>query len=242
MPASRPRIKPAEPNEVSDNGAAPPLKNGDHLTRDEFERRYDAMPNLKKAELIEGVVHVPSPVRQREHGRPHLHLNVWLGAYEGSTPGVEAGNNSSVRLAVDSMPQPDCLLFIQTAYGGQARISEDGYIEGAPDLVAEVSASTADFDLGKKLDVYRKNGAREYVVWLVLEQRIEWFVRVDERFVPHSPTAAGILQSTVFPGLWLNSDALVRGDVNAVWAVVQQGLESAEHADFVARLKQARIA
>jgi len=237
MPVSSPRAQPAEPSEVPGNLATPALKDGDRLTREEFERRYDAMPDLKKAELIEGVVHVPSPVRQRDHGRPHTHLSFWLAAYEGSAPGVEAGNNSSVRLSVDSMPQPDGVLFVQSTHGGQVRISEDGYIEGAPDLVAEVSASTADYDLGKKLDVFRRNGAREYVVWLVFERRVEWFVRVDDRFEPLSPTADGILRSTVFPGLWLDRAALIRGDVNSIWAVVQQGLASAEHADFVTRLQ-----
>ena len=113
----------------------PPLQNGDHLTRDEFERRYDALPHLKKAELIEGVVYMPSPVRQRRHGRPHLHVNTWLGTYEASTPGVEAGDNSTIRLDLDNEPQPDALLFIDPARGGQARISADDYLEGAPELV-----------------------------------------------------------------------------------------------------------
>ena len=39
-----------------------PLEHGDHLTREEFERRYEAMPHVRKAELIEGVVYMPSPV------------------------------------------------------------------------------------------------------------------------------------------------------------------------------------
>jgi Putative restriction endonuclease len=102
------------------------------------------MPELKKAELIEGVVHMPSPVRQRSQGRPHSHLNFWLCAYEGSTPGVEVGDNSTVRLDLANMPQPDCLLlFIQPEHGGHVRIGTRGYIEGAPDLVAEVASSSA---------------------------------------------------------------------------------------------------
>ena len=142
MAASSPHAKAAEPNEAAGNGAIPPLKDGDRLTRAEFERRYMAMPDLKKAELIEGVVHVSSPVRQRYHGRQHSHLNFWLCAYEGSTPGVEVGDNSTVRLDLDNMPQPDCLLFVQPEHGGKVRIDDDGYIEGAPDLVAEVAASS----------------------------------------------------------------------------------------------------
>src|SRR5215467_4127645 len=101
------------PLRASSPEAVPPLENGDRLTRAEFERRYKAMPNLKKAELIEGVVYMPSPVRQRFHGRQHLHLNFWLTAYEGGTPGVEGGDNSTVRLDLHNIPQPDCLLFIQ---------------------------------------------------------------------------------------------------------------------------------
>src|SRR6516165_11514100 len=116
------------------------------------------MPELKKAELIDGVVHVPSPVRQRNHGRQHSHLNFWLTAYEGSTPGVEVGDNSTVWLDLDNMPQPDCLLFIQPEHGGQVRIGEKGYIEGAPDLVAEVASSSVSYDLRTKLGAYRRTG------------------------------------------------------------------------------------
>lgn len=35
-----------------------PLENGDRLSRFEFEHRYQAMPELKKAELVEGVVYI----------------------------------------------------------------------------------------------------------------------------------------------------------------------------------------
>ena len=112
-------------------GDRPALENGDHLTRDEFERRYDAMPDLKKAELIEGVVYMPSPVRQRRHSRPHIHVSTWLGTYEANTLGVEAGDNGSIRLDLDNEPQPNAFLVIQPECGGQARISVDDYVEGA---------------------------------------------------------------------------------------------------------------
>jgi hypothetical protein len=124
MAVSSPHGRVTEPGEVPGNGAIPPLKDGDRLPRAEFERRYMAMPELKKAELIEGVVHVSSPVRQRYHGRQHSHFNFWLCAYEGRTPGVEVGDNSTVRLDIDNMPQPDCLLFDQPEHGGQVRIGE----------------------------------------------------------------------------------------------------------------------
>jgi hypothetical protein len=159
----------AEPRESSirsepADGAIPPLENGDRLTRAEFERRYEAMPHLKKAELIEGVVYVPSPVRHRYHGKQHSRLNAWLVHYEAGTPGVDVGDNSTVRLDLDNEPQPDCLLFIQPEHGGRVKFDEKGYIEGGPDLVAEVAASSVSYDLHNKLNAYRRNGVREYVV------------------------------------------------------------------------------
>jgi Uma2 family endonuclease len=214
----------------------PALENGDRLTRGEFERRYDAMPHLKKAELIEGVVYVPSPVRHRQHGAPHAHLIIWLGQYAAHTPGVEVGDNSSVRLDLDNEPQPDALLFIDPAYGGQVRISDDGIIEGAPELVAEVASSSVSYDLHAKLHVYRRNGVREYVVWRVLEREIDWFVLRDGQYEKMPVDPQGLLRSEIFPGLWLGPAALVRGDLASVLAVIQQGLVSPEHVAFVTRL------
>ena len=214
-----------------------PLENGDRLTRDEFERRYEAMPHLKKAELIEGVVYMPSPVRQPQHGEPHAHVIIWLGHYLVGTPGVTVGDNSTVRLDLDNEPQPDGLLFIDPACGGQALIDADGYIEGAPELVAEVASSSASYDLHAKLRVYRRNGVREYLVWRVLEQEIDWFVLRAGQYERLSLDAEGLLRSEVFPGLWLDPTALLRGDLATVFAVVQRGLASPEHAAFATRLR-----
>ncbi len=145
--------------------AIPPLENGDRLSRSEFERRYSAMPEVKKAELIEGVVYMASPLRHRPHGKPHFRLIAWLGTYEAMTPSeIDGGDNSTVRLDIDNEPQPDVLLRIEEGAGGQSHISEDGYIEGAPELVAEIAASTASNDLGDKLRVYRRNGVKEPVL------------------------------------------------------------------------------
>jgi Uma2 family endonuclease len=215
----------------------PPLEPGDRLTRDEFERRYEAMPHLKKAELIEGVVYMPSPVRHRRHGRPHAHLMTWLGTYEASTPGVEAGDNGTVRLDLDNDEQPDGYLLIDPARGGQARISADDYIELAPELVAEIAASSASYDLHTKLNVYRRNGVCEYLVWRVQDQQLDWFVQRSGQFQPLPPDAAGFLRSEVFPGLWLDPAALLRGDLAGVLAQLRQGLTSPEHAAFVQRLQ-----
>jgi Uma2 family endonuclease len=152
------------------NGGIPPLESGDHLTRCEFERRYHAMPQLKKAELIEGVVYVPSPLRFTPHAEPHGNLMTWLGVYQASTPGTRMGDNPTVRLDLDNEPQPDAVLLIDETAGGQSRLSEDEYIEGAPELVAEVAASSAAYDLYEKKTVYRRNGVREYLVWQVLDK------------------------------------------------------------------------
>jgi Uma2 family endonuclease len=233
--------KPAEPAEALTSGAIPPLENGDRLTRDEFERRYDAMPGLKKAELIEGEVYMPSPIRHGRHSHPHTRLVTWLGSYETDTPGVEAGDNGSIRLDLDNEPQPDGYLIVRPERGGQVRISEDDYIEGAPELVAEVASSSVSYDLGNKLNAFRRNGVREYVVWRVLDRQVDWFVNREGRFERIDPAADGIVRSTVFPGLWLDPVALVRGEKTRVNAVLQQGLKSPEHADFVARLERARI-
>jgi len=217
----------------------PPLEPGDHLTRDEFERRYDAMPELKKAELIEGVVYMPSPVRLNRHGSPHVKTVTWLGVYAGHTPGTQAADNTTLRLDQDNEPQPDGMLLILPSHGGQVRISADDYVEGGPELIVEVAASSASFDLHTKLQVYQRNGVREYLVWRVLDQAIDWFVLRGGQYQPLSPGPDGILRSEVFPGLWLDAAALVRGDLPAVLHVLQQGLASSEHAAFVAHLQQA---
>jgi len=214
----------------------PPLENGDRLSRAEFERRYDAMPDLKKAELIEGIVFMPSPVRHQLHGRPHSQLIGWLALYEAGTPGVQVGDNSTVRLDLDNEPQPDAILLIDPERGGQTRLSEDGYIEGAPELVVEVAASTASYDLHAKLNVYRRSGVREYVVWRVQDETIDWFVLRDGQYERLPAAADGRLCSHVFAGLWLDPTALLRHDLTTVLAVARQGMASSEHAAFVSRL------
>src|SRR5262245_13685207 len=217
----------------------PPLESGDCLTRVEFERRYEAMPELKKAELIEGVVYVPSPVTDGKHARPHFHLNGWLFHYVTGTAGVDGGDNASLRLDLDNEPQPDGFLMILPSHGGQARIDEEDYVAGGPELVAEVAASSASYDLHAKLNVYRRSGVREYLVWRVRDGAVDWFVLREGRYEPLAPGAEGITRSEVFPGLWLDTFALVRGDPAGVIRVLEQGLASEEHAAFVAHLRQA---
>ena len=211
-----------------------PLEPGDRLSRAEFERRYEAMPGVKKAELIEGVVYIQPPVRFRGHAMPHFDLITWMGAYEAMTPGIIGGDNVTARLDLDNEPQPDAILMIDPALGGEAKISDDDYIESAPELVAEVSGSSVSFDLNTKLAVYRRNGVREYLVWRVLDEKIDWFVSRRGEFEPLLADAEGILRSETFPGLWLDPAALLRGDMARVLEVGQRGIASPEHGRFLA--------
>lgn len=213
-----------------------PLQNGDRLTAGEFLRRYDAMPEVKKAELINGIVYMASPVRARQHGIPDNWLQGWLFYYTAHTPGVRAAANSTVRFDADTVPQPDALLMIEK--GGQARIGEDGYVHGAPELVAEVAASSAALDLHAKRDAYRRAGVLEYLVWRPVEQKIDWWVLEEEVFVPLVPDAEGILHSRVFPGLTLDTGALLRDDAAGVLSKLAKGLNRAGHKAFVKRLGQ----
>jgi Uma2 family endonuclease len=215
----------------------PPLENGDKLTRYEFERRYNAMSNLKKAELIEGIVYImPAALRFRSHGQPHGRILTWLGTYEAATPGVELGVEPTVRLDLDNEPQPDVILLIDQAAGGQARVSDDDYIEGAPELVVEIAASSVAIDLHAKKQAYRRNGVKEYIVWQVLEQKLSWFYLEQGEYLELLPEDNGIMQSRVFPGLWLAVNDLLAGNIQSVLNVLQIGLQSTEHRAFVEKV------
>jgi len=218
----------------------PPLENGDRLTRDEFERRYNAMPRLKKAELVEGVVYMPAALRFRSHGQPHGWLITWLGVYESSTFGVELGIEPTVRLDLENAPQPDAVLLIEEQCGGQARLSDDDYIEGAPELVAEIAASSAAIDLSDKKQAYCRNGIQEYIVWQVFEQKVDWFSWQAGEYLPLPIDADGVIRSRMFPGLWLAVEALLAGNTAQVLAVLQTGLATADHAAFVEQLHDQR--
>jgi Uma2 family endonuclease len=211
----------------------PRLEPGDHLTRPEFERRYKAMPSALKAELIEGIVYMPSPVRLTKHGRQHAWLMGWLTQYEALTPGTESADNATLRLDLENEPQPDGLLRILEEHGGQSRIDEDGYVVDGPELVVEVASSSAAYDVHEKKRAYRRNGVREYLVWLVEDDRLEWWELTEGEYVPLQLDAAGHVKSRVFPGLWLDCASLLVGNLAAVLETVRQGAQSPEHAAFV---------
>jgi Uma2 family endonuclease len=212
----------------------PPLESGDRLSRAEFERRYHAMPHLKKAELIEGVVYVASPLRAQAHGSPHAHIITWLGVYESATPGVKCYDNPTVRLDGDNEPQPDAVLRLEQ--NGRSSISEDDYIEGSPELIVEVAASSASYDLHDKLRIYRRNGVQEYVVWRTYSQQIDWFYLQDGEYQSLTTNEQGIFRSQQFLGLWLASEALLSGNLGEVLRVLGQGIGSPEHGEFMASL------
>jgi Uma2 family endonuclease len=225
-------------------GKIPPLESGDRLTRDEFERRYTAMPALKKAELIEGVVYVASPLRANAHGKPHGVVMTWLGTYSATTPGVDFYDNPTVRLDMDNELQPDAVLRLE--WNGRSHISEDDYIEGEPELIVEIAASSASYDLHDKLRVYRRNGVKEYIVWRTYgqeidSQQIDWFYLEDGEYQTRSPNSSGILCCPTFPGLWLAKDALLAGELAEVLRVVQQGIASSAHQVFVDALVDALV-
>ena len=214
----------------------PALENGDRLTRCEFEHRYAARPDIKKAELIEGIVYMPSPVRLAGHAVPHSMIQGVLLVYAAHTPGVSVADNATIRLDLDNEPQPDVLLRIEEEAGGQSRVSDDDYLEGAPELIVEVAASSASIDMHAKRNVYRRNGVREYIVWRTREKRIDWFELVDGEYRPLSGDRAGVLRSHAFPGLRLAVRALLEGELAGALAELDEGLRSPEHREFVSRL------
>ena len=211
---------------------------GDRLSRAEFERRYQAHPEITKAELIEGVVHMPSPVHFTLHSQPHVDIIGWLALYRAATPGVVGGDNATVRLDYENVVQPDVLLRLEPALGGRSRVTEDDYLAGPPELVVEIAASSASYDLHDKRRVYARNGVQEYLVAQAYEQRVDWFVLREGVYESLQPDAEGILRSEIFPGLWLPVDALWAGDLAMMLEVLQQGLASPEHAAYVAGLRE----
>jgi len=205
----------------------PILESGDRLSRAEFERRYALVPDNINAELIEGVVYVAAALRYNRHGVPHPHslIIIWLGTYGTLTSGVQVADNATVRLDDKNEPQPDVLLRVDENNGGQSRISEDDYVEGAPELIVEIASSSASYDLHDKLTAYQRNGVREYLVWLVEESEFRWYVLDGGKYRQQKPDR-DLLSSPFFPGLRLDVSALLSGDMAKVLSVLQSGLQS----------------
>lgn len=215
----------------------PPLREGDRLTREEFLRRWEAMPDLKRAELIDGVVHMPSPV-SAIHADFHSTLSGWLMLYRTATPGCVSGSGSTWLMAGDNVPQPDLHLLIQPEYGGQSRV--ETYRLGAPELVVEISHTTSSKDAGAKLRLYERSGVREYLIVQPGRRQLAWRELESGAYRVVEAGDDGIFRSRVFPGLWLDAAALWNDDVQALLATLQRGLTSPEHAEFVRALAARR--
>ena len=219
---------------------APPLEPGDRLTHAEFLKRYSRMRTNIKAERIEGIVHMAAAaaVSADFHGRPHADIMGWLSVYRSLTPGVAAADNSTLFLDIDNDPQPDACLYILPSHGGRTTMTEEGYIQGSPELIVEIAASSVSFDLGAKLNAYRRNGVQEYIVHRTYDGEIDWFMLRDGQYEKQPVDAEGLHRSEVFPGLWLHVQAMIEGKLAEALAVLQRGLASAEHGDFVKKLSQ----
>src|SRR6266849_6819391 len=191
----------------------PPLSAGDKLTREEFLRRWEAHSKIKNAELIGGIVFMPSPVSV-EHGDMDGDLGTWLGTYKAATPGTASGHNTTSFL-LDDTPQPDLNLRLLPECGGKSSV-EGRYLQGVPELLAEICRSSASYDLHVKLDLYQAAGIPEYLAILLFEQEIRWHVLVNGQYqlLPAGPD--GLIRSRIFPGLWLDGRALLAGNTQQV--------------------------
>jgi Uma2 family endonuclease len=217
----------------------PPLVNGEHLDQPVFHERYEAMPPETRAELVGGVVCMPSPMR-RDHGKESRFVAGWLDRYERFTPGIEGADGATVKLDRQGEPQPDHFLLIQPECGGQTRVDADGYYTGAPELIVEVARASRYFDLNRKKADYDRAGVQEYVVVELDPNRIHWFIRRGDQFEDMRPGRDGVYRSKVFPGLWLDSESISAGNRDRRDEVLEQGLASRPHAAFVARLARAK--
>lgn len=232
---SEPKLAPAKAAPRPASARLPVLANGDLLHTTEFLRRYDQMPDVKKAELIEGVVFMGSPVSV-SHSQPDGLVILWLATYASRTPGVQALPNTTVILDSQNTVQPDSLLRLLPARNGRTQVTEAKLLSGPPELVVEIAASSASIDAHKKLAAYQRSGVTEYLLWRVDEERFDWLHLEDEEYVAAQPDTAGVFRSRVFPGLQVSLAALLAGDSAAVLNSLQEGLASPAHADFVRSL------
>jgi Uma2 family endonuclease len=212
----------------------PMLLEADCLTSDEFLRRWEEIPDLKRAELIDGIVYMSSPV-SLDHGDYELFLGNWLGFYSMATPGSRSSLEATWVMGERQVPQPDITLRVLPEYGGQSGIAGE-YHSGAPELIVEVAVSSHSRDFGAKKRLYERMGVREYLIVAPRVEELACFSRTPQGFQPIGTGADGIFRSQCFPGLWLDMKALWDLDLARMNAVLQQGLATPEHADFAAQL------
>ena len=229
------RSRNGTPKKTARRPGVPRLLNGDHLTVPEFERRYEALPQEERAELIEGIV-VMSPPISSDHGKANSLLDRLLGHYAAVTPHTAVAVNTSVRMDGQNEYQPDVMLWIETGNMSRMRMGVNGVLEGRPELAVEIAWSSRSYDLHEKKAVYQRNQVPEYIVWEVMDARIQWFILEKGEYVLSKERADGLHCSQIFPGLWLNLRALVSGDGKKVFRTLDRGLKGAEHKAFVRQL------
>lgn len=209
------------------------LYNGDKMTQPRFHRLYERMPHEYKAELIGGMVFEPSPLGYL-HGTEHAHLGGLLLTYAAYTPGTRVADNATVILGEEDEVQPDLLLRIER--NGTSQISKKNFIEGPPELVVEIAHSTHAIDLHLKKDRYSAAGVTEYIVLSLSPNRIFWFDLASGKELKSDGDC--IYRSTIFPGLWIHGEALLRSNSVLTLETIGLGLQSQEHTDFVAALER----
>lgn len=212
----------------------PILREGDPLTSEEFLLRWEAMPDLKHAELIDGIVHMPSPVSVG-HGDYHTLFDLWVATYMAATPGCRAGSDTTWLMSQGQVPQPDIALRILPEFGGRSRL-EGPYAAGSPELIIEIAASSRSKDLGPKLALYQSSGVPEYITFTTRDQSVIWRELAEGRYRPLTRDARGVIKSRTFPGLWLDTEAAARLDAADLIATLRRGLRTAAHRNFVAHL------
>lgn len=215
----------------------PPLENGDLLHSCEFLRRYDRMPELKKAELVNGQVFMGHHVLASLHGAPHGMVSMLLGYFSAYTPGTTSYSRPTLVVDEGNVFQPDCVLCINNS--GRTWANEDDLLCGAPELVFEVSVGSTSLDVLAKKQVCERLGVLDYVVWCTLDARLHWFHREGERFVETKPNTAGLLCSRSLPGLQTPVADLLALNGLKVMTCLEEGLATPAHAEFVRSLAAA---
>jgi Uma2 family endonuclease len=228
----------ATTNERKNQTAVQRLEAGDHLDQPTFHERYLAMAPDFRAELIGGMVIVPSPT-QPPHAEYHAAILGWLYAYHAETPGTRPRDNGTIILGPDSEPQPDAALVVEPECGGRSRVNDAGYAVGPPELIVEVASSSVAYDLYEKRTDYERAGVLEYAVVLIHEREVHWFALEDGGYAQIAAENA-VYRSRIFPGLWLDVQALLDRNATALLEMLQEGLQTPEHAAFVQRLQDAR--
>jgi hypothetical protein len=107
-------------------------------------------------------------------------------------------------------------------------------------LIVEVASSSESIALHSKRRDYKQAGVLEYVVVVLRQRVVRWFVLQNGTYREAEADASGMFKSTVFSGLWLDAQALLQGDGRLVMAMLQRGIETPEHAAFVQQLQSRR--